>query len=108
MLTVPASKLLLLLLLLLSLDISFFAGVAAEDSGSPTNLAETDTEAAAPVVGRSDSGTPGASQDTDTFNAKEHTDWGSYYDPKNIFCGRYVDYLRFGRSQSGEDSLVQE
>ena len=28
----------------------------------------------------------------DTFDAKDHTDWGSYYDPKNIFCGKYGTY----------------
>lgn len=39
----------------------------------------------------------------DTFNAKDHTDWGSYYDPQNVFCGKYdcysilgFDYEEFG------------
>jgi hypothetical protein len=27
--------------------------------------------------------------DKDLFDAKNHMDWGSYYDPKNIFCGKY-------------------
>lgn len=30
----------------------------------------------------------------DTFNAKDHTDWGTYYDPKNIFCGKYGKYCK--------------
>ena len=32
----------------------------------------------------------------DTFNAKDHTDWGSYYDPQNIFCGNYDCYSILG------------
>jgi len=38
------------------------------------------------------------------FNAKEHTEWGSYYDPQNVFCGQYdcyailgFDYENFGQ-----------
>jgi len=30
------------------------------------------------------------------FNAKEHTDWGSYYDPQNVFCGQYDCYAILG------------
>lgn len=33
---------------------------------------------------------------TDTFNAKEHMDWGSYYDPQNVFCGQYDCYAILG------------
>ena len=32
----------------------------------------------------------------DTFNVKEHMDWGTYYDPKNIFCGKYDCYRILG------------
>lgn len=32
----------------------------------------------------------------ETFNAKDHTDWGSYYDPQNIFCGNYDCYSILG------------
>lgn len=32
----------------------------------------------------------------DSFNAKDHTDWGTYYDPKNIFCGKYDCYRILG------------
>lgn len=31
-----------------------------------------------------------------SFNVKEHLDWGSYYDPKNIFCGQYDCYAILG------------
>lgn len=37
-----------------------------------------------------------APKEEDTFNAKEHTDWGSYYDPQNIFCGKYDCYSILG------------
>lgn len=30
------------------------------------------------------------------FNAKEHMDWGSYYDPQNVFCGQYDCYAILG------------
>jgi hypothetical protein len=33
---------------------------------------------------------------TDSFNVKDHMDWGSYYDPKNIFCGQYDCYRILG------------
>eukprot|EP00934_Nitzschia_sp_Nitz4_P002640 Nitzschia sp. Nitz4//NODE_202_length_38933_cov_72.610268//20707//21996//NITZ4_additional_000023-RA//-1//CDS//3329531789//2630//frame0 len=42
----------------------------------------------------------------DTFDAASHTDWGTYYDPKNIFCGRYdcykilgFDYENYGKEK---------
>eukprot|EP00536_Pseudo-nitzschia_multiseries_P015332 jgi/Psemu1/262847/estExt_Genewise1Plus.C_8590007 len=28
----------------------------------------------------------------DTFDVKSHFDWGTYYDPKNIFCGKFDCY----------------
>jgi len=28
----------------------------------------------------------------DTFDVKSHFDWGTYYDPKNVFCGKYDCY----------------
>lgn len=28
----------------------------------------------------------------DMFDVKSHFDWGSYYDPKNVFCGKYDCY----------------
>ena len=32
----------------------------------------------------------------DKFDAEGHTDWGSYYDPQNIFCGKYDCYAILG------------
>ena len=44
-----------------------------------------------------------------SFNAEEHTDWGHYYDPKNIFCGKYdcyrilgFDFEHFGAPEAKE------
>lgn len=37
-----------------------------------------------------------SSQEAPTFNAKEHMDWGSYYDPQNVFCGKYDCYAILG------------
>jgi DnaJ family protein C protein 25 len=28
----------------------------------------------------------------DTFDVKSHFDWGTYYDPKNVFCGKFDCY----------------
>ena len=39
---------------------------------------------------------PDAPAAADTFNAKEHMDWGSYYDPQNVFCGKYDCYAILG------------
>ena len=40
-----------------------------------------------------------------TFNAEDHTNWGSYYDPQNIFCGKYDCYkiLGFDYESFGND-----
>lgn len=45
-------------------------------------------------------------EEKDTFNAKDHMDWGTYYDPKNIFCGQYdcykilgFDYENYGKEK---------
>lgn len=32
----------------------------------------------------------------DKFDAKQHTNWGSYYDPQNVFCGKYDCYQILG------------
>lgn len=32
----------------------------------------------------------------DKFDAEGHTDWGSYYDPQNIFCGKFDCYKILG------------
>jgi hypothetical protein len=40
----------------------------------------------------------------DFFNIRDHTDWGTYYDPQNVFCGKFdcykilgFDYESFGK-----------
>lgn len=37
-----------------------------------------------------------AAKEAPAFNAKEHTDWGTYYDPKSIFCGNFDCYKILG------------
>lgn len=37
-----------------------------------------------------------AEQPKSDFDATDHTDWGSYYDPKNEFCGKYDCYKILG------------
>ena len=44
-------------------------------------------------------------QKTDNFDVKSHKDWGTYYDPHSIFCGKFdcykilgFDYEEFGKS----------
>lgn len=32
----------------------------------------------------------------DKFDAEGHTDWGTYYDPQNIFCGKFDCYKILG------------
>lgn len=104
---------LMLMLMLLCLDIGAVlpvaAAAAADDSGSPANLGDAEAEAGAGASQDKTSASASASAkdgDTDSFNAKDHTDWGSYYDPKNIFCGLYdcyqilgFDYENYGRDK---------
>jgi DnaJ domain len=62
-----------------------------EDSastGSSPSLMEDQTPPTTP--------TTTTSTTTDSFNVKEHFDWGSYYDPQNIFCGKYDCYRILG------------
>jgi hypothetical protein len=49
-----------------------------------------------------------------TFNPHEHTNWGTYHDPKNIFCGQYdcyrilgFDYESFGRSPPSTKEITK-
>lgn len=89
---------------------------ASSESGSPNTLLQTDGDAA---DSQKTSGTNAASQDTadadtDTFNAKDHTDWGSYYDPKNIFCGKYdcyqilgFDYENYGKEKPSTKTITK-
>jgi hypothetical protein len=56
--------------------------------------------------GPSNSDTKADFQDDPNFDVKTHTNWGTYYDPKNIFCGKYdcytilgFDYESFGKAR---------
>lgn len=77
------------------LCLSTWSVVKAEESAAPNpNASENETEEVK---------TPPPPKDT--FNAKEHTDWGSYYDPQKIFCGSSdcykilgFDYENFGKT----------
>lgn len=61
------------------------AGVHAEQDSSE--------EGASPMANEE---TQPAKEEIDTFNAKDHTDWGTYYDPQNVFCGKYDCYSILG------------
>mmetsp|Transcript_15005 Transcript_15005/g.24815 ORF Transcript_15005/g.24815 Transcript_15005/m.24815 type:complete len:404 (-) Transcript_15005:119-1330(-) len=50
----------------------------------------------------------------DGFDATHHTDWGTYYDPKNEFCGRFdcykilgFDYESFGKEHPDKKVITQ-
>jgi DnaJ family protein C protein 25 len=65
--------------------------VLAEDGASPNAEGSTGTE-------EENMTTPPKEPkvvDSD-FNVKDHLDWGTYYDPQNIFCGKYDCYKILG------------
>ena len=50
----------------------------------------------------------------DTFDAASHFDWGTYYDPKNVFCGQYdcygilgFDYENFDREKPSKKMITK-
>jgi len=50
----------------------------------------------------------------DTFDATSHFDWGTYYDPKNVFCGQYdcygilgFDYENFDREKPTQKMITK-
>lgn len=50
----------------------------------------------------------------DTFDVKSHFDWGTYYDPKNVFCGKYdcygilgFDYESFDREKPTQKQITK-
>lgn len=75
------------------------SGSAASEEKSPEP--ENETVAAPPATSSSDNETPKSQQpDFDPSN----TNWGSYYDPQNVFCGKFdcyrilgFDYEAFGK-----------
>jgi hypothetical protein len=93
---------------LLALLVVAFA--SAEESTKTESAAADDAtppkeEEAAPVKPASKFG---------DFDPTEHTDWGSYYDPKNEFCGRFdcykilgFDYESFGKEHPDKKIITQ-
>ena len=50
----------------------------------------------------------------DTFDAKSHFDWGTYYDPKNVFCGKFdcygilgFDYESFEKEKPTQKAITK-
>lgn len=50
----------------------------------------------------------------DAFDPKEHTDWGTYHDPQNVFCGKFdcykilgFDYESFGSTPPSRKEITQ-
>jgi DnaJ domain len=88
---------------------------AQESSGEESASTTTETEQEGTTTtetgaGQSDSEDPAKTkrkvEKKDTFNAKDHMDWGTYYDPKNIFCGQFdcykilgFDYENYGKEK---------
>lgn len=81
--------------------------VVAMASGEEANGAKEEaTKPAAPDAKPAFKGTE--------FDAKDHTDWGTYYDPKNEFCGRFdcykilgFDYESFGKEHPDKKVITQ-
>jgi DnaJ family protein C protein 25 len=76
------------------------AGVGAQED------TETSSSASSPP--------PNEEEINVAFDAKDHTDWGSYYDPKNIFCGTYdcysilgFDYEEFGSNRPSRKEITK-
>jgi len=51
---------------------------------------------------------------TDKFDAEGHTDWGTYHDPKNEFCGKFdcykilgFDYESFGKAHPDKSEITK-
>jgi hypothetical protein len=87
---------LLLCLYAFALAVTATAQEAAADQGQSPPVTTTEDSAA----------TPKATPAEDSFDAQDHTDWGSYYDPQNVFCGLYdcykilgFDYEEFGKEK---------
>jgi DnaJ family protein C protein 25 len=75
------------------------AAAEEENQGQSPPVADT-TDEAPPKVDEK------VKAKTTSFDAKDHTDWGSYYDPQNVFCGKFdcykilgFDYESFGSNR---------
>eukprot|EP00980_Cylindrotheca_fusiformis_P011876 scaffold2828_cov126-Cylindrotheca_fusiformis.AAC.2 len=76
--------------------------------------AQEGTEEQATKEGASPSADESIPVKEDSFNPKDHTDWGSYYDPQNIFCGKYdcysilgFDYEEFGSNRPSTKEITK-
>ena len=68
---------------------------------------EAKTADAAPEENKTKKGGP-------KFDATDHTDWGTYYDPKSEFCGKFdcykilgFDYEEFGKQHPDRKEITQ-
>jgi DnaJ family protein C protein 25 len=68
------------------------------------------------VVAAEDAGTGTSKPTKPVWDAKEHLqdDWGSYYDPQNVFCGKYdcykilgFDYESFGSQPPSTSNITK-
>ena len=78
------------------LCVCLFAGttVFADDQASPPPKDENQqTNNDSPKVEHRASRPLAKEVPMDTFDATSHFDWGTYYDPKNVFCGKFDCYL---------------
>jgi hypothetical protein len=68
----------------------------SSSSSSATTADETTTTSNDGYSNNQDQQQQQPQEPKDGFNVKTHMDWGSYYDPKNIFCGKYDCYRILG------------
>jgi len=88
------------------------AGIAvADDQASPPPKEETK---ASPKVENRQARPLAKEIPLDTFDVKSHFDWGTYYDPKNVFCGKFdcygilgFDYESFDREKPTQKMITK-
>jgi len=93
--------------------------VSADDQASPPPKDETQSTGD-DNSGSSSSDGPKVSRPLakevpmDTFDATSHSDWGTYYDPKNVFCGKFdcygilgFDYESFDREKPTQKMITK-
>lgn len=87
----------------------------AGGTASPAMVDETtpDSDTNSQSTSKSNS-VPNPPDENDGFDAKDHYDWGTYYDPKNIFCGQYdcykilgFDYESYGREKPTTKTITK-
>mmetsp|Transcript_757 Transcript_757/g.1698 ORF Transcript_757/g.1698 Transcript_757/m.1698 type:complete len:414 (+) Transcript_757:157-1398(+) len=92
------------------------AFVFADDEASPPPKADesSSSEKAEPKVDNRAKRTLAKEIPQDTFDVKSHFDWGTYYDPKNVFCGKFdcygilgFDYESFAREKPTQKMITK-